>query len=209
MTSWNRLGILLLLAAVPLIAGAQAPADSPAPRRATLVAEAEKGAPFQSGRQTYRLVVGLRATVEGNVASPSERLAAVGVAPDALVERRGPFLLFRQPATAPTATARLAAASAVTVVDRTPTYPVAVNARTGQLGIVPGTIVARLGKVGDAAALARAGGLEVEYVAEPIGYAFFLVPDGKDVVAAAAALAADPRVQSADVEIREHFAVPN
>ena len=49
----------------------------------------------------------------------------------------------------------------------------------------------------------------LEYVAEQIGYAFFRVPDGKDVVAAAAALGRDPRVLAADVEIREHFAVPN
>jgi hypothetical protein len=62
--------------------------------------------------------------------------------------------------------------------------------------------------VGDAAALARDHGLALEYVAEGIGWAFLRVPDGRDVIATAAELAADPRAKVVEPEVREHFPVP-
>jgi hypothetical protein len=70
-------------------------------------------------------------------------------------------------------------------------------------------VVVKLAPGADAQALAQANGLAVDHVAVGIGYAYLRVPDGRDVVAAAAALARDKRARAAYPEIRETFPSPN
>ena len=206
MTIRHHIAALVLSVLVPSAAMAQSSAASSS-ARARIVADAQKGSPFQVGRQTYRVVVGLRATARGD-ASADARLAALGIPPGDLVETKGPLVFFRQAPAATTAPARLAAASAVAPVDGAPTFPVVVNTVSGQLGALSGTLTVKLAKVSDAAALARDHGLTIEYVAEGIGWAFLRVPDGGDVIAAAAKVARDPRAKAVEPEVRTHFAVP-
>ena len=75
----------------------------------------------------------------------------------------------------------------------------AVNVRTGRLGVVANVLVVKLKDVGAAQALAAENQLSLTFVAEGIGYAFFEVPDGRDLLAAASAVGRDPRVKSAEV----------
>ncbi len=192
---------------LPAVALAQVAASAQETRRTRIVASAQKGAPFQEGRQAYQVIVGLRAAVRGP-GTAEARLSALGVPTADLVEEKGPFVVYARAVRVPTAEGGLAAASAVNSVDSSPTYPVVVNVRTGELGVLPGVIIVKLARPADAEPLATANGLAVDFVAENIGYAFLKVPDGRDVVAAAAAVARDPRVTTAYPEVREHFAVP-
>jgi uncharacterized protein (DUF2164 family) len=93
-------------------------------------------------------------------------------------------------------------------VNQSSTLPVVVNKRTGRLGVAANVLIVKLTDVGTAAFLAEASGLTLDFVAERLGLAFYTVPDGRDIQAAAASLARDSRVKSAEIEIREHFAVP-
>jgi hypothetical protein len=207
MTTRQRLFALVVLASLPAT-GLAAPSADPAARRAQIVSSAEKGASFQAGRQTYRVVVGLRATARGP-STAEERLATLGVPAADLLESRGSLVIYRKAAAGRTTSARISAASAVVSVDQDSTFPVVLNYRTGQLGALSGVVVVKLAPGADAQALAQANGLAVDYVAEGIGYAYLRVPDGRDVVAAAAALARDKRARSAHPEVRETFPAPN
>lgn len=215
MSALTRTAALAAAVLLPAAAGAQA---TPAPRGMSAVARAElvdalpRGATFQSGAQTYRVVGGLRAAppprsggpgAAGPAGAVDERLSAVGATPSDLVEEKGGYLIYRTapPATGAPVTATVRAAPA-------PSLPVVVNARTGRLGVAASVLVVRLGRVADAAAVAAASGLSIDFVAERIGTAFYGVPEGRDVVSAAAAVARDPRVKSAEVEVREHFPAP-
>ncbi len=206
MTSWNRIAFLILSVLASSSALAQVGSAPTAPaRRTQIVSAAQKGAPFLTDtRQSYQVVVGLRATIRGS-ATAEARLAALGLPATDLVEEKGPYVVFQRAASGATAPARVAEASAVAAVDRTPAYPVVVNTRTGELAILPGIVITRLRNPADAASLAQANGLVVEFVGETSGNGYFRVPEGGDVVSAAAALARDPRVETAFPEVSERF----
>jgi len=202
MTTRHRITILVLSTLLPLAGRAQSSAA-----RASIVADAQKGSPFQVGRQTYQVVVGLRAVVRGD-APADARLAALGISAGDLVEAKGPLVFFRQAPAGSTTPARLAAAAAVAPLEGVSTFPVVVNTVSGQLGALSGTLTVKLARVGDAGALAREHGLALDYVAEGIGWAFLRVPEGGDVIAAAAAVSRDARAKIVEPEVRAHFAVP-
>jgi hypothetical protein len=198
--TWMTASMLLLLPVAALGQG-PVPAGMSAQARTALVQAAPKGVPFTSGGQTYQVVAGLRATTTTG-ATLDQRLAAVGAAPADLVEARGPFAIYRtREAAAPVSAMAVA-------VNRSTTLPVVVNPRTGRLGVATNVLVVHLRDVGEASVVARESGLTLDYVAERLGLAFLTVPDGRDLQAAAAAVAKDPRVKSAEVEVREFFAVP-
>jgi hypothetical protein len=89
-----------------------------------------------------------------------------------------------------------------------PTRAVAVNQRSGQLGVITGTITARVDSAAAAEAAARAEGVVLELVTPATGYAFFRARPGADVLAAAAALSARPELKGVEVEVRESFDEP-
>jgi hypothetical protein len=198
---------LILFVAAVLPATALGQAETAAARRAALVAAAPKGPEFENDRRTYRVVTGMQAVKLGD-ATANARAAALGLPATAVVEQRGPYAIVERGAATGTLASAVEAASAVSAIAAEPSYPVVVNTRTGQLGVVSGTIIVKLATVADADALAKANGLSVEYVAEPIGFVFLGAPAGTDVLAMTAALGRDPRVILAYAEIREHFAVP-
>jgi hypothetical protein len=200
--TWKMIASMLLV--LPAAAWSQTPGPQGlAPQaRAALVQSSPKGASFKSGGQTYQVVGGLRATAGRG--TPEERLSSVGVASSDLVEEKGPFLIYRSG----TAAAGAKVSAMATAVNRFQTFPVVVNTRTGRLGVAANVLIVRLTSVGQAAALAETSGLTLDFVAERLGIAFFTVPDGRDIQSAAAAVAKDSRVKSAEVEVREYFAVP-
>ena len=208
MTRLDRVAFLMLTVLFAFPALAQAAPSAAAARRAQILATAPRGPSFAAGtRESFEVVVGLRAVARGS-ATPEARLGALGLPASDLVEEKGPFVIFQQAATGATTRARIAAASTVTAIDRTAIYPVVLNPRSGGLGILPGVVIARLRDTADAASLAEANGLRIDHVAEMTRYGFFRVPEGGDPIAAAAALAKDPRVVTAYPEVREHFVVP-
>jgi hypothetical protein len=196
---------VVALALLPAMAwGAEpAPQGMSLEARAALVEAAPKGAAFRSAGQTYQMVGGLRATPLAPGSTVDQGLAAARSAPTELVEVKGPYLVFRESATRAPALVPAAA-----VVDQARTFPVVVNTRTGRLGVAANVLVVKLADVAAAPALAAANGLELDFVADRIGYAFFRVPDGRDLLGAAATMSRDGRVTSAEIEVREHFATP-
>jgi hypothetical protein len=195
----------VVFALLPTLAwgGGEAPPGMSAQARAALVKEAPKGPEFRSSGQAYRIVGGLRATTLPPGDSVERGLSAVRSAPGDLVERKGPYLIFREPVEQ-----GAGIVPSARDVDRSRTLPVAVNLRTGRLGVVANVLVVKLKDVGAAQELATANGLALTFVASGIGYAFFDVPDDRDLLAAASAVARDARVKSAEVEVRENFNVP-
>ncbi len=183
---------LASLALLPVFASAQAKKSTVGAARAQAVAAAPEGASFRSAGQEYRIVPTLRAVKVAGGASSGASLSAVGAGPGALLERKGPYALYVEPA------GETPAAASQTVA-------VAVNARSGQLGVLTGTITARVGSAAAAAAAAKGAGLVLDLVTPASGFAFFRAPPGADVLAAAAALAARPEVQGVEVEVREAY----
>jgi hypothetical protein len=194
----------LILSVALLPAAGLAQAGTAAANRAGLVAASQKGPEFRNDRQAYRVMVGMQAVLRED-ATAVARAANLGLPAADVVEQKGPYAIVTRTPVGDTAAARLEKASAVAEVAGEPTFPVVVNVRTGQLGVVSGTVLVKMADVEEAAALAQANGLAVEYVAGPIGYAFLRVPAGKDVFATLVALRRDARVSSAYAEIRERF----
>jgi hypothetical protein len=182
---------LAALVVLPGAAGAQARTSTLEARRAQAVASAPMGASFRSAGQDYRVVPAVRAA---RVAG-SATLLAVDARESDLLERKGPYALFVEQAGAAPDVA-------------SPTRAVAVNTRSGQLGVITGTITARVGSADAAAAAATAGGIILELVMPATGYAFFRARPGADVLAAAAALGARPELKGVEVEVRESFDEP-
>lgn len=197
-------GLLATPLAVPAAPGGpgdpREAAIARARERAALVQSLPQGAPFRSGGQSYRIVGGLAAVPRASAAG-AQGLAAP--APAGVVERKGHYLIVRQGGAAP-----LAAPLAAPAAGPAEPLPVAVNTRTNAFGLVLGTINVRLRDRGAAAALARDLGLELVADTPKISMAFFRVPAGGDLLAAAERLARDPRVRSAEIEVKEHFDQP-
>jgi carbonic anhydrase len=184
--------------ALPLLSSAQSTGLSAADVQA-LVRSLPQGAEFKSSGQTYRPVEGLRAALRGPDGA-AQRVVALGGSAADVVAEKGPYVVYRNTGAAPSAS------GATPLVNQVAICAVVVNTRTGQLGIADGLLTAKLSDVGAAREIAAANGLALDFVADGIGYAFFRVPAGRDLAAAAAAVAGDTRVKSAEVDVRESFA---
>jgi hypothetical protein len=194
------LAVLLLpcaAAARPTAARGTAPAGA---RRAEFVARLPRGATLESGGERYRVLGGARVLARGAGETEGEALARAGVAPEDVIERRGELVVHRDPG-APARASAPARANA--------SRAVALNVRTGGLGIVSGLLNVRLRDRAAAAAVAAAHGLALVSAAPRLGLAFLRAPAGEDLDALASALARDGRVAEAEVEVVEHLAVPH
>ena len=199
----NQIGRYAVLAAIalPLLALAQA-GGLPAAQRRALVSSLPQGAEFRSGGQAYRPVGGLRATFRGPEGAAQGDQASAPATGE-VVEVLGPFVI--QPVLAAEAPASAATTGAGAMTSRA----VVVNVRTGSLGIVTGIVTAKLVDAGTARAIAAANGVTLRHASEGTGYAFFGVPEGRDLVEVAAAIARSPGVEMAEVNVKEHFDEPN
>ena len=192
------IALLIAFIALPTLAQAadKAAATAAATERATLLQTAVRGSNITSNSQEYQILHGVRAAERRSKEQPQQTITRMGGGK--LVETKGSFVVFSAPEQSQ---------ASVTSVNGT-SYPTAVNASTGGIGIVPGTLNVRLKNMGNAAAVATEHGLEVVRIFAHLQTAFYRVKPGQDVVAAAAALAADARVESAEVEVIEHMSVP-
>jgi subtilisin-like proprotein convertase family protein len=173
------------------VAGQSKSSGLASPRMQAL-AQVPKGASFQSSGQDYRLVLGIRAIDERRSGAAVVRRAAAGATGSNLLERKGPYAIYRLPAGA------VATGGATT-------RAVAVNTRSGQFGVITGTITARAASAAEARIAAKAAGVALEYFTESTGYAFFHVPEGGDALAAAASLRAVSALRGIQVEVREGY----
>jgi hypothetical protein len=192
--------IALLIAFLTLPTLAQAvdkmTATAAASDRTTLLQAAGSGSNITSNKQQYQILSGVRAAEVQTGEQPQQALTRMGGGK--MIETKGSFIVFSSQQSA----------ASVTSVNGT-SYPTAYNARTGGIGIVPGTLNVKLKDSATAAAVAKTYSLDVVRVFAHLQTAFFRVKPGQDVVAAAASLAADARVVSAEIEVIEHINAPN
>jgi len=191
-------GLSLLLAAVPLLAQAADPsATAPATQRTAMLQALPRGAAFTANSQQYQMLPSVRAVASTPQESPQQALAQVGGGK--VIETKGAYVVY---------TATQQGPAALSVVSGRTSFPTVVNIRTNGIGILPGTIRARLKDPSSAEAVASAHGLQLVRNFPHLQTAFYQAASGQDVVAAAAAVAADPRVVSAEPEVLEHVKVP-
>ncbi len=181
---------MFLLVALPGVTFAQADGASLASRRAQVVAAAPQGPVFQSSGQDYRVVLGVRAGEARPEASGAPHLVAAETSGPDVLEVKGRYVIYRERNASPSAAGARS-------------FAVAVNTRSGALGVITGTVVGKVASVAEAERAARAAGATLEFFAESTGYAFFQVPAGGDPFAVAAALRARPGLAGVQVEVRE------
>jgi hypothetical protein len=155
--------------------------------------------------ETYAVLTGVRAVAARQAEAPAQALARVGLAGSQSVGRKGGFVLYRDagPA-AQRATPALAALPAAGA-----SHPVLLNKRTGQVAVVLGSVGVKLKSMADADAVAAAHGLTLTHRFDHLSTAFYSAAAGQDLLAALAALRADPRVAQADLDLLEHMLVPH
>jgi hypothetical protein len=168
-----------------------------ATERAALLQTLNRGSSVISNSQEYQILPGVRAAEIIAHEQPQQALSRMGGGK--LIETKGSFVIFF---------AAEQSQASVTSVNGT-SYPTALNPRTGGIGIVPGTLSVKLRNTASASAIASDHGLDVVRVFAHLQTAFYRVKPGQDVVAVAAALTADARVASVEVEVVEHMNVPH
>ncbi len=87
-------------------------------------------------------------------------------------------------------------------------YPTAINTRTGTLGVLTGALVVKPKNLAEADAIANSHELETAKAYPHLHTVFYRVKANTDIADVAAALQADPRVESAYPEIIEYVRTP-
>ena len=87
-------------------------------------------------------------------------------------------------------------------------YPTVLNTRTGNFGVLTGTLVVKPKSMADAEAIANSHGLEKAKEYPHLQTVFYRVKANMDVADVAAALQADARIESAYPEIIEYVRTP-
>ena len=195
-----RILVLWLALAAPLASAQESlkPVKARAAERAAMLEALQKGKEIDGSRGQYRHLPGVQAVARGNE-TPQEAIARMGAGADQLLETKGRLVLFRS--------ARRSAAS-VEGVGGSSVYPVVLNARTGTFGVLTGTLVVKPKSMTDAAAVANSHGLETVKEYPQLQTVFYRVKANMDIADVAAALRADPRVETAYPEIIEYVRTP-
>jgi hypothetical protein len=204
MTSRKMTAAGLLLVPALAVCAPTKGASPAAAAHAAVVRTLPRGTTLAARGQQYQVIGGARAVTRMAGEAESSALARAAATPADVIERKGHFLFVRD-----------AKASATAVAPETDgaRLPVVVNVRTGKLGVLPGVVSATVREGADAteiaAEIASSNGLVLVSTAPRIGAAFFRVPAGRDLPAAAAAVASHPDVASAELDVIENPAVPH
>ena len=159
----------------------------------------QKGKQIQGSRGQYRHLPEVLAVARRTNETPQETIARMGAGGEQLLETKGRLVLFRSTQQKP---------ASVEGVGGSAVYPVVVNARTGTLGVLTGTVIVKPKSIADAAAIASSHGLEKGKEYPQLQVVFYRAKAGTDIADVAAALQADPRIESAYPEIIEYVRVP-
>src|SRR5262249_11151721 len=150
--------------------------------RTAMLQSLQRGREIVSGNERYRHLSEVKA-VEGRSRAAGE-----------VIETKGRLVLFRGAATD---------SVALNLRGGSLEYPAVVNTRTGRLGVLTGALVVKPKDMADADAIAASHALDKGRVFPHLQTVFYKVRPGEDIADAAAALQADPRVESAYPEIIE------
>jgi fervidolysin-like protein len=191
---------LMLVAPLALAQKYQTPADPASTERTAMLAALERGKQMKGSRDAYQhlpqvFAVALASSSE----TPEQAVARVGESGAQVVETKGRLVLFRSAKSRP-AQVQYPRGSGV--------FPTVVNARTGTLGVLTGTLIVKPKSMADADAIADSHGLEKVKAYPQLQTVFYRTKARVDIADASAALQADPRIESAYPEIIEHVRVP-
>ena len=175
------------------------PAKARGAERAAMLETLQKGKQIQGSRGQYLHLPEVLAVARGANETPEEAIARMGAGGEQLLETKGRLVLFRSTQQKP---------ASVEGVGGSAVYPVVVNARTGTLGVLTGTVIVKPKSIADAAAIASSHGLEKGKEYPHLQTVFYRVKANADIADAASALQADPRIESAYPEIIEYVRVP-
>lgn len=189
--------LLILIVSFPAQATDRTVATASNPRASILNTQV-RGAVVISNQQEYQVLPGVRAVQSRKQEKPQQTLERVGGRK--LIETKGAFVVFTSAQKGVNSLARVNGATS---------FPTVLNVRTGGIGIIPGTVSVKLKNTEGAAAIAAEHGLVLVREFAHLQAAFYRVNPGQDVVATVAALVADPRVASAEMEVVEHLNAPN
>lgn len=163
------------------------------------------GEEISSNGETYVVLPEVRALQNFDPnEEPDRALSRLGLGTPEILQLKGNFVIYREP------TGQGVQSQAVLKsIQDTMSFPVVLNVRTGQLGIVLGNLVVRLKNMADAEGLASAHGLRINRRFDHLGVVFLTVAMGKGIYATKQRLKADQRVESAEIEILENINVPH
>lgn len=178
-------------------------------RQTAATAALQKGGEVRSAGETYILLPEARAVQRRDGSRNASEdalqvLSEMGVNAQEVLEKKGRFIIYRTP---PSAEAM--SRGPKLTANGEPVYPVVLNRRTGQLGVVPGQIVVRLKDASQAQSLADDFGVGLVTVFKHLNTAFYQVAFEQDPFAVSGDMAGDFRVLSATVEILENVNVPH
>ena len=193
------LALALALAAQPALAQEyQKAAKAHAAERAATLETLQKGKAIKGDREAYLHLPEVLAVARGAGETPQEAIARAG-AGGQFLETKGRLVLFRS--------AQQSAAVVKSFAGAT-VYPTVLDTRTGNFGVLTGTLVVQPRSMSDAAAIANSHGLTTTKEYPQIRFVFYRAKAGTDIADAAAALQADPRVETAYPEIIEYVRTP-
>jgi hypothetical protein len=196
----------LLFWSLPLFAQKAKP-HREAPHAAVL-ANLQKGDPFRSNSETYRVLPEVYATRQTASQSPQVKPMQTpsSTASSELLEQRGPFQI-RRYTSAPSSSLRATPQSS-SAFSVTSGYPVVLNTRTQRLGILMGTLLVRLNEATQVETLAQQHGLTLEHHFPHLRAAVLRFSAKQNPVTVLQELRADPGVRSANLEVLERLKVP-
>jgi len=174
------------------------PEKARAAERAAMLETLQKGKAIKGDHDEYRHIPEVMAVARAAKETPQDAVARAG-AGGQFVETKGRLVLFRSTQQ----NAALVKSSAGATV-----YPTVLNTRTGNFGVLTGTLIVQPRNMADAAQIANGHGLTTIKEYPQIRFVFYRAKAGTDIADAAAALRADPRVETAYPEIVEYVRTP-
>ncbi len=165
----------------------------------------QKGNSFKSGRETFVFLPELysvfnrqkkRKSVLNSISAIQNKKSAT------LMKKKGRFQIYKSGKGL-----KMSAMSSESTLDQT-LYPVVLNQRTNNLGIVLGNIKVDLDNVEIAEDLAKEFNLKIQKKFAHLKIVFFSVKEGQDIMSIHQNLVDDSRVKSASIEVLESLNTP-
>jgi len=191
--------ILTLVAPLGLAQEPPKPSKVKNAERAAMLESLQRGKEISVRGERYQQLPEVTAVERKGNITPEKAVAPLGAAPTDILENKGRLVVFRSPQKKAGVVERVAGAAV---------YPTVLNARTGTIGVLTGTLIVKPKSMSDADAIASSHGLEKTKAYPQLQTVFYKVTSKIDIADVSAALQADPRVESAYPEIIEHVRVP-
>jgi len=195
------LSLCLMFATSPALAQEPPkPAQAGAAARAAMLGTLQRGKQITVRNERYQVLPEVVAAARKSLReTPQQAIAALGADAGQIIETKGRFVLFRSSPRRAAMVEEIAGAAV---------YPTVLNARTGTLGVLTGTLVVKPKSMDAVAGIANRHGLDTAKEYPQLRTVFYRVKANLDIVDTVSALQADPRIENAYPEIVEYVRVP-